>query len=144
MTAKEYLQRGYRINELIESDLREVKRLRDIATSLSSPGFCEKVRGGSVGDASYTRTVEKIIALESKIDSEIDELVSVQTEIREVIDKVQNKDEKLLLRLRYVECLRWEEIAEKMSFSLRNLHLIHIKALKNDNLFNNAQKEAKM
>ena len=130
MTAKEYLQRGYRINELIESDLREVSKLRDIATSLSSPGFGEKVSGGSAGDASYTRTVEKIIALESKIDSEIDELVSVQTEIREVIDKMQSKDERLLLRLRYVECLKWEEIASKMHISIQQAFRIHKNSLK--------------
>ncbi len=129
MTAKEYLSRGYRINDLIDSELRELSRLRERMTSLSSPGFGEKVSAGNAGDASYTRTVEKIIALESKIDSEIDELVSVQAEIREVINKVPNKDERLLLRLRYVEYLKWDKIAKKMNFSARRAIQIHTKAL---------------
>ncbi len=130
MTAKEYLSRGYRINDLIDSEVRELSRLRERMTSLSSPGFGEKVSSGNAGDASYTRTVEKIIALESKIDSEIDELVSVQAEIREVINKVPNKDERLLLRLRYVEYLKWDKIAKKMNFSETQVHRKHRNALK--------------
>ncbi len=131
MTAKEFLSRGYRINDLIDSEVRELSRLRERMTSLSSPGFGEKVSSGNAGDASYTRTVEKIIALESKIDSEIDELVSVQAEIREVIGKVQDRDERLLLRLRYVEYLKWAQISARMNFSIKQCRRIHSKALIN-------------
>lgn len=39
MTAKQYLSQAYRLNERINSDLSELDRLRDLATSLSSVNY---------------------------------------------------------------------------------------------------------
>lgn len=130
MTPKEYLSQTYRLNELINSNLREIGRLRSLLCSLSvqSDG---KVDKSPAADAPFTRTVEKIIDLENDINSQIDELVCVQKEIRQVIEAVEDKDERLVLRLRYVEHCSWEEISKRMSFSLTQCHRIHRNALKN-------------
>lgn len=39
MTAKQYLSQAYRLNERINSDLSELDRLRDLATSLSGVNY---------------------------------------------------------------------------------------------------------
>lgn len=39
MTAKEFLNQAYRLNELIDSDVEELERLRDLATRISGPNF---------------------------------------------------------------------------------------------------------
>lgn len=130
MTPKEYLSQTYRLNELINSNIREIGRLRSLLCSLSVPAD-GKVDKSPAADAPFTRTVEKIIDLENDINSQIDELVCVQKEIRQVIDAVEDKDERLVLRLRYVEHCSWEEISKRMSFSLAQCHRIHRNALKN-------------
>ena len=39
MTAKEYLRQAYRLNELIDSRITELERLRDYSTRLTSCSF---------------------------------------------------------------------------------------------------------
>ena len=39
MTAKQYLSQAYRLNERINSDLSELDKLRDLATSLSGVNY---------------------------------------------------------------------------------------------------------
>lgn len=130
MTPKEYLSQTYRLNELINSNIREIGRLRSLLCSLSVPAD-GKVDKSPAADAPFTRTVEKIIDLENDINSQIDEVVCVQKEIRQVIEAVEDKDECLVLRLRYVEHCSWSEIAMRMNFSEQQCHRIHKKALEN-------------
>ena len=71
-------------------------------------------------------TIQEIIAINDKID----ELVDLKTEIRSKIDCSPDETERLLLTYRYLCFLSWEEIADKMSYSCRNIHYLHTKALK--------------
>ena len=130
MTAKEYLNRTYRIDELIKSNLRELDRLRGMIGSLGSPGADGAPGSPNVGNASYTRLVEKIVLLEEKINTQIDEMVSVQAEVRAVINAVENRDERLLLRLRYIEHYSWGRIAKEMGYAERTVFALHKQALK--------------
>lgn len=129
MTAKEYLNQAYRLNELIQSHQKELEQLNDIATKITS-GLEERVSSGGISDK-VGATVTKIVALQDKIKDEIDKLVDLKTEIHTVIEQVENKDERLLLRLRYIEYMRWEEISLRMTLSLRYVMKIHTEALGN-------------
>lgn len=131
MTAKEYLNRTYRLNELIQSNVRELSRLRSMIGSLGSPGADGAPGSPNVGNAAYTRLIEKIALLEEKINVQIDEMVSVQAEIREVINAVEDRDERLLLRLRYIEHRSWSRIAEEMRYSEKQCYRLHKSALEN-------------
>lgn len=128
MTAKEYLNQAYRLNELIQSHQKELEQLNDIATKVTA-GLNERVSSSGVSDK-VGATATKIVALQDKIKDEIDKLVDLKTEIHTVIEQVENKDERLLLRLRYIEYMRWEEIATRMNFSYRNATRVHAEALK--------------
>lgn len=132
MTPKEYLNQTYRLNELIQSNFREISRLRSLLYSLSAPSADgSKVDKTPNADAPFARTLERIIDLEKDSDAMIDELVLKQSEIRRTVDAVENMNECLILRLRYLEHCSWEEIAQKMNFSLTQCHRIHKKALEN-------------
>ena len=41
MTAKEYLKQAYRLDHRINSDIAEMERLREMVSSVGSPGFEE-------------------------------------------------------------------------------------------------------
>lgn len=131
MTEKEYLQSAYLLNELIESEQRELDALRELSTSLQSQDTSkDRVARSRDGSASFTKTVDKIADLEAEINREIDRYVDLKKEIRRVIDDVSDMDKKMCLRYRYIEFMTWEEIAEKMNYSVMQVTRIHGRALK--------------
>ncbi|MBR1620134.1 flagellar biosynthesis protein FliA [bacterium] len=130
MTAKQYLRQAYRLNELINSDLKELEQLKELATSVSSPNLSGMPSSGSRKDeAPFVRAIEKIIDLEKYINTEIDRFVDLKREIRTVIFQVQDNNQKLCLKLRYMQFLKWESVAEEMKLSLKQVHRIHGDAL---------------
>lgn len=131
MTEKEYLRSAYRLNELIKSEQRELDSLRELSTSLQSQDTSkDRVARSRDGSASFTKTVDKIADLEAEINREIDRYVDLKKEIRRVIDDVSDMDKKMCLRYRYIEFMTWEEIAEKMNYSVMQVTRIHGRALK--------------
>jgi RNA polymerase sigma factor (sigma-70 family) len=132
MTAKQYLRQAYRLNELINSDLSELEQLRLLSTSVSSPNLSGMPSSGTrKTEPAFARCIQKIIDLEKEVNEEIDRFVDLKKEIRDVINDVESPNERLLLRLRYIEFLTWEQIAEQMSYSVVQVHRIHADALQN-------------
>ena len=58
-------------------------------------------------------------------------LVKIKGEINMAIDNMNNRDEQLVLRYRYLEGFSWEEIAQMLYVSVRTVHRIHGSALQN-------------
>ena len=131
MTAKEYLKQARNLDALINSHIREKEDLQHMAYSISSPSLGERVQTSRNTDAPYVRTLEKIMLLEDRITAEIDRLVNLKTEMLAAIEDMENTEEKLLLKYRYFEGHTWEEIAVRMSVSIRTVHRIHGSALQN-------------
>ncbi len=46
------------------------------------------------------------------------------------IEEMENKTEKTLLTLKYIERYTWEEVCEKMNYSLRQIYNLHNSVLK--------------
>ena len=132
MTPKQYLRQAYRLNELINSDLEELAQLKALSTSISSPNLSGMPPSGTKStEPSFVKCINKIVDLENIINDEIDRFVELKKEIREVINNVPDPDERLVLRLRYIEFLKWEAVASSMGLSLKQVHRIHASALMN-------------
>ncbi|MEA4831584.1 hypothetical protein SDC9_109055 [bioreactor metagenome] len=132
MTAKQYLRQAYRLNDLIQSDLEEIEQLKALSTSISSPNLSGMPHSASrPTEAPFAKCIAKIIDLEAIINVEIDRFVDLKKEVRETINTVQSPNERLVLKLRYIEFLKWEVVASKMDLSLKQVHRIHSDALKN-------------
>ena len=132
MTAKEYLRQAYRLNELIDSRITELERLREYSTRLTSCGFeGERVSKCRSTEAPFARIIEKIVDLEKVINRDIDRYVDLKTEMNTAIDRVTNVDERLLLRYRYLNNYSWDDIAQLLNVSGRTVHRIHSSALYN-------------
>ena len=132
MTPKQYLRQAYRLNELINSDLEELAQLKALSTSISSPNLSGMPPSGTKStEPSFVKCINKIVDLEKIINDEIDKFVELKKEIREVINNVPDPDERLVLRLRYIEFLKWEAVASSMGLSLKQVHRIHASALMN-------------
>lgn len=129
MTNKEYLRQAYRLDQKINSDIEEVARLREMATSISSPVLGDKVQTSHSGDAPFVRSIEKILLLEEKIDREIDTLVDLKQQMRDVIAAVPDTDERMVLRYRYIHNLTWEQIGNELNADARTIRRWHGSAL---------------
>lgn len=132
MCAKQYLRQAFRLNELIQSNEKELEELKELSTSLSGTDYSkDKVQSSSSNDANYVRIIEKILDLEKVIERDIEGLLSLRLEIRNTISQVKDNEERLLLQYRYLNFLTWDEICDEMHVSSRTVHRIHASALKN-------------
>jgi len=129
MTSKEYLRQAYRLDLKISSDIEEVTRLREMAGSISSPLQGDKVQTSCKGDAPFVRGVEKIMRLEDKINREIDTLVSLKSQMRDVIAAVPDTDERMVLRYRYIHNMTWEQIGNELNADKSTIRRWHGAAL---------------
>ena len=129
MTAKEYLRQAYRLDHRINSDLAELERLRDMEGSISSPSFEEHYNPNRNTEAPFIRCHEKVWDLEMKIKTEIDKLISLKDQMREVIDAVQITDEQMVLRYRYIHNMTWEQIGDELKADESTVRRWHRRAL---------------
>ena len=131
MTAKEFLSRYRWLNEKIDSEIEQAQRMRELASAVSS-----SCGGGSGGTSDKVgNAVAKLVDLESEINADIDKLVDLRREIETAIASVEDEKLQTLLRLRYISCLTWEQIAEKTGYCRRNVLLLHGKAIQKFSLF---------
>ena len=129
MTNKEYLRQAYRLDQKINSDIEEVARLREMAGNISSPVLGDKVQTSRNRDGLFVRNMEKILLLEEKINQEIDALVDLKSQMRDVIAAVQDTDERMVLRYRYIHNLTWEQIGNELNADKSTIRRWHGMAL---------------
>lgn len=130
MTPKQYLKQGYRLNELIQTHQDELARLHQMVGSVHSSGF-DKPGGAPKwnGNTAEQSLVIKAVDLETQIKEEIERMVGLLQEIHSSIEAVPDKNERLVLRCRYILFLGWAEIAERMNYSYQQVRRIHGSAL---------------
>jgi len=129
MTNKEYLHQAYRLDHKINSDIAELKRLREMSGNIAPQQSGDRVKNSRSGDAPFVRSIEKIMLLERQIDHEIDSLVDLKEQMRGVIGKVQNTDEQMVLRYRYIHNMTWEEIGDELNADKSTVRRWHRSAL---------------
>lgn len=71
--------------------------------------------------------------LQEKYEAKIAEMNAEMLLIEEAIEALDSTA-RMLLRYRYLECLKWEEVCVKMNYSWMQTHRIHANALKQLNL----------
>lgn len=129
MTAKEYLAKAYRLDQRINSKLDQVASLNELATKATST-LSDMPKNPNKAISTMENTICKIIDLQDEINKDIDRLVDLKTEIVTTIKNIENKEYQTLLEKRYLCFDTWEQIAVDMNYSIRWVHNIHGKALK--------------
>ena len=132
MTAKEYLNQARHLDALINCRLREIDYWRDLSSSVSGTRFDGMPHSPNrPTEAPFVRCLEKIDEIQRSVEEKITYLVRLKEEINTAIDKLENRDEQLVLRYRYLDDCTWEEISRMLNVSLRTAHRIHGSALQN-------------
>ena len=123
---KEYLRR-YHAAELAEREIRE--EIDDLRMNKMFPALIQDgmPHGSSCMDLSeYAAQLDELL---TELKDQMEQRIRIRREITQRIEAMQDEPEKTVLRLRYIHWLRWEQIAERMGYSLRNITKIHGKAL---------------
>ena len=128
MTAKEYLNQTYRIDQMIESKIEQVRSLKDLSTKATA--VLTVMPGGSRAIHSTENNIAKKREMENELKSDIDKMVRIKKEVTDTINTVNDRNCRLLLEMRYLRLMSWEDIAADMNCSLRSIHYLHNRALK--------------
>ena len=129
MTAKEYLSQGYRLEKRIEALREEIENQHQLSTSLFSPRFEQRYNASKNTDAPFEQAVYRIMDLEAGQARLLERLISFKEELYQVIDTVEDSDEHLVLRYRYLSNKTWEEIGDELGWNERTIRRIHKRAL---------------
>lgn len=132
MTKKEYLRQGFKLKREIEHDKKILEELKSNLDGLQALRNSEKVQGGPVKDDSgIVNRMNKVIELENRIQYKMCRLDDFQGRLLSELEKIENIDEKILMESRYILNLKWENIADKIGYSLSQTYRIHGKILEN-------------
>ncbi len=128
MSAKEYLNRAYRLDTDINNRIDQLKHLKALSKRVTAAYGTEVVSHSRNVD-SMEDAVIRIMEAETRLTSQIDKLVDVRKEIQGTIDLVADKDCQTLLNLRYMGMNPWNDICGKMEMSRAHVFRLHSTAL---------------
>lgn len=129
MTVKDWLNRGYNLDREINALIREQERSLTMATKVTSVPSGNRVQTTKT-NSSETRFVN-YAAYSEMIDARIDKLYAIKQEILTAINSVNDTVLRQLLLYRYIEFMRWDDIAITMNYTdRRQMSRLHNKALK--------------
>ena len=105
MTAKEYLKQAYLLDKQIQVEVKELEQLREMRGTIQGCSYGEKVGSNPNRnlEAPFIKTIEKM----------------------------ENPEERLLLKYRYLKNESWEDISYELNVSYRTVHRIHASSLNN-------------
>lgn len=117
----------YRIMHIeIDQITKELQRWQDLATRIS-PSYSDMPHGGG-SDKVQTAAVE-VAELTDKLDQKLHQAIMVQENIKKLLESLDDIKLRQLMSYRYINGMRWEEIAVRMDFNYRWVLRLHRKAL---------------
>ncbi len=107
---EEWLKRGWKL----EQEIRALKREQRLAAEQAEENNCG---------------AEHALVYTMQIQEQTEMLFSVKLELFECIMRLENRAHRVLLTLRYLSFLTWEEIAQMMEVDVRHVYRLHREAL---------------
>jgi DNA-directed RNA polymerase specialized sigma subunit len=127
LKAETYLRQYKDIKTQIEIQRNRRKILEDFA-ALAGVDYT-RVKVQSAPADTVPDIAAKLLRIDEQITRKIDQLLKAGKEIEEKISRIPDATQREVLQLRYLSCLGWEQIADKISYSLRQTFRIHSAAL---------------
>ena len=128
MTKKEFREIIY-LDHLINSKLRLLDSLKSNRLQVKGMQIKADVVQVSKQGNRQEDLIIRILDLEKEITKDIDSLIREKQRAKSVIDKLDGPY-KVVMTMRYLECMKWEEIAYRIGYSIQAVYKIHGQALK--------------
>lgn len=128
MTAKDYLKDIRKLDLEIQTLQEQISLLRKNAEGLRAMELSDMPKGGKGKDLSDY--VAEIADLQMVCVQHVSELIMKKQEAIERIMSIDGSELRNVLLLRYIQCLEWDEIADRLQYNLRTIFRLHGEALK--------------
>ena len=129
MTKEELMQYGS-----IELEVKQLKErieyLEEKKTSIKSQVITDMPVGGGEEGADILTLITKIEDSQIKLIQKQSKLVDIMESIENTIDRLEDSTERIILRSRYLQCKKWEQICVELNYSWRQIHRLHSNILK--------------
>lgn len=129
MDARQYLEQVYDMKNHIKRLNQELDSYRELASSMPGCNLDERINKQRSTEAPFVKYIYKIMDLEDEIKTETGRLEIMKLEIGHQINMLEDTNERLVLRYRYLVCMPWNEIADRLHYSIRYVYKIHGRAL---------------
>lgn len=113
----------------LEADMQYLQLLEAAAESAAGMDYSKTRINGGAERQPLADAAVKIVELKEKIKAETDAWASALREVMEIIDAVEDQRLSVLLIKRYRDFKTWHQIAEEMSYSWKQIHRLHARAL---------------
>lgn len=127
---KEHCEILYKARDNHKMVMSKIRQLEELASFplLSSLDYSkDKVQ------SSHIRTLDddvvKLLDLQMELKRSIGRYCDLRTTASKIIEQI-NEPERLILELRYCECLSYEEIAAQETYSLQHVYRLHNRGMK--------------
>ena len=124
---KKYLNRAYNLTQTRDKLEREYEKKQKEVGNISVSN--SEIKSNSVVSNVENKAIE-LISLKNNIDLHNIKIEELKKEISCVISRVEDENLRDLLRLRYIEFRKWEDIAYILHYSRRNVFYARDRALK--------------
>lgn len=129
MDTKTYLRQPERLDAIIKNKLIEKQQWRDIALGITANMDGERVQS-SGAKSKMADALDKVVDLESEIDSLIDKLVDTKKDVIATIEKLDIVMEYNIMHMRYIQGMSFQEIADHFGKDYTWATTAHGRALK--------------
>ncbi len=129
MSGKDYLRKIARMELFIQSKKERLAVLKEMSSSVSSPGFDDMPKSPNKGKSRLEETILKYIELENEIKADEENLEHEKLIILEAIGKIEEPEYQTVLISRYFKHQTWDEIANSLFYTKRWIYSIHGRAL---------------
>ena len=130
MTVKEYLSRPLELQEEIRSDEDDLAALRSIVENRTTHLSFTAGRNPSKNKDAFERTMIRITEAEEKIVEKKARLEELQLEVLDKISLLEDKNQKAVLRARFIEGLSWRKIEKTVHLTKRHAIRLQQQGLK--------------
>lgn len=127
MTAKQYLNQAKTLEYAIKSKQEELYYLTEKSRYIQNTVLSERIQSSHNNNSNAI--IDKIIDMETEINSEIEHLLDLKAEIRQRIALVYNPVYIAVLTDKYLNFFTLEQIAERMEKSYPTIRMWHGQAL---------------
>ena len=119
MTAKQYLNQARTLEYAIKSKQEELYCLTEKSRYIQNTALSERIQSSHNNNSNAI--IDKIVDMENEINAEIEHLIDLKAEIRQKIALVYNPVYIAVLTDRYINCMTFEQIAERTNKDYRTV-----------------------
>ena len=131
MTAKQYLRKMFYFRRAIDKKREQLEEFRLLAESTGAIRYDkERVLSSTPQAAGYEDKVARIVDMEHRLLEDIAELTEMYETGYKIIQELEDPIDRLIIEMRYIHHMRFEEIADELNYSVETVYYRHRHALK--------------